>query len=120
MVFDDGDSEDFMSVFIKGMKMPKSCTNCKYSYSEPILGIQRCKLTDLFIEDYSDDLPESCPLVELPQHHGELIDRSYLMAIYEDRFEKVVDRYGIDSSEAGILSGAMKLLMYQDVIIEVE
>ena len=42
------------------------------------------------------------------------------MAIYEDRFEKVVDRYGIDSSEAGILSGAIKLLMDQDVIIEVE
>lgn len=63
-----------MSVLIKGMEMPKCCTNCKYSYSEPLFGIQRCKLTDLFIEDYSNDFPESCPLVELPEHHGGLID----------------------------------------------
>ena len=28
MVFDDGNSEDFMSVLIKGMEMPKNCSEC--------------------------------------------------------------------------------------------
>lgn len=109
-----------MSVLIKGMKMPNSCTTCKYSYSEPLLGIRRCKLTDLFIENDSDDFPESCPLVELPKHHGRLIDADRLMRVYEDRLEKVIDRYGVDSSERGILSGAMKLLMIELEIVEAE
>ena len=39
-----------------------------------------------------------------------LIDGDILMDEYVDRLVKVSERYGIDSSEAGILSGAMKLL----------
>ena len=78
MVFDDGNSEDFMSVLIKGMKMPESCCKCEYSYCEPISGLSRCKLTNLFIHDDNDKFPESCPLVELPEHHGRLVDADYL------------------------------------------
>ena len=39
-----------------------------------------------------------------------LIDADALAEIYADRMCKVSERYGLDSSEAGILSGAYKLL----------
>ena len=68
-----------MSVIIKGMKMPEKCTACEYFYYEPLLGIQRCKLTNLFIEGYSGDFPKSCPLVELPEHHGRIIDEDKII-----------------------------------------
>lgn len=109
-----------MSVIIKDMEMPEKCTACGYFYYEPLLGIQRCKLTNLFIEGYSGDFPKSCPIVGLPEHHGRLIDADRLMRVYEDRLEKVIDRYGVDSSERGILSGAMKLLMIELGIVEAE
>ena len=62
----------------------------------------------------------NCPLVELPEHHGGLIDADRLLKIYENRMEKVADRYGRYSSEAGILSGAMKLLMTEFEIVKAE
>lgn len=63
-----------MSVIIKDMEMPEKCTACGYFYYEPLLGIQRCRLTNLFIGGYSGDFQKSCPLVELPEHHRRLID----------------------------------------------
>ena len=45
-----------------------------------------------------------------------LIDADALMEIYMDRLSLVADRYSPDSSECGILSGAMKLLDKQPTI----
>ena len=86
IVFNDRDNGDFMSVLIKGMQMPESCCKCEYSYCEPISGLSRCKLTNLFIHDDNDKFPESCPLVGLPEHHGRLIDADELEpdADYDD------------------------------------
>ena len=39
-----------------------------------------------------------------------LIDADALAEIFANRMELIAERYGIDSSEAGILSGAYKLL----------
>ena len=39
-----------------------------------------------------------------------LINADSLAEIFADRMELIVERYGVDSSEAGILSGAYKLL----------
>ena len=39
-----------------------------------------------------------------------LINADSLAEIFADRMEKVAERYGVDSSEAGILAGAYKLL----------
>lgn len=70
-----------MSVIVKGMKMPKSCCECKYSYCEPISGLSRCNHTNLFIHDNNDKFPESCPLVGLPEHHGRLIDENEVQTV---------------------------------------
>ena len=55
-----------MSVVIKGMQMPKNCTNC---------GLM-CALRHFNI--LNDNRPSNCPLVEIPEHHGQLIDRDAL------------------------------------------
>lgn len=73
-----------MSVLVKGMQMPKSCCKCEYSYCEPISGLSRCNLTNLFIHDNNDKFPESCPLIELPEHHGRLFDQDDVKAVLYD------------------------------------
>lgn len=110
-----------MSVVIKGMVMPKNCDYCQFCIEEDVMFETefRCSITGTYMDE-DHCFPDICPIVELPENHGKLIDADRLMRVYEDRLEKVADRYGVDSSEAGILSGAMKLLMDQDVTIEVE
>jgi hypothetical protein len=41
------------------------------------------------------------------------INADKLMGIYSDKLEEVIDRYGMNSSAAGVLAGAMKLLEEQ-------
>lgn len=71
-----------MGVYIKGMKMPSKCIECKL--------MRRCGKDDLdyvcmparvYVEDLTNAYklrPEYCPLIELPEEHGDLIDRDKL------------------------------------------
>ena len=64
-----------MSVLIKNMEMPKNCSECKLLCNENF--IMWCCLTDR--EDvFLDATPDWCPLVALPEKHGDLIDRQTL------------------------------------------
>lgn len=102
-----------MSVLIKDMKMPEDCFSCQLKEE----GF--CNITNVYAGGINERNSD-CPLVEIPETHGRLVDADKLMAVFSDRLERVVGRYGIDSSEAGILSGAMKLLESQMAIIEAE
>lgn len=51
-----------MSVLIKGMQIPENCMKC---------GLM-CALRHFNI--LNDNRPDGCPLIELPEHHGRLID----------------------------------------------
>ena len=56
-----------MSVIIEGMEMPQDCFSC------PLREEGFCNLTNNYATDiYKRD--SDCPLVELPEHHGRLID----------------------------------------------
>ena len=55
-----------MSVLIKGMQIPENCIKC---------GLM-CALRHFNI--LNDNRPSNCPLVELPEHHGRLIDANVL------------------------------------------
>jgi len=110
-----------MSVILKGheIQIPNSCDVCSFC---------GCDFTcmnytaDCFGEDISDYemcRHSKCNLVEIPDG-AMLIDANKLISLYSDRMEKVVERYGIDSSEAGVLSGAMKLLQIQPNVFKKE
>lgn len=58
-----------MSVLIKGMKMPKSCEECRLYEDEWCLGRE--------VDDSWSDFNtrwKNCPLIEIPTPHGRLID----------------------------------------------
>ena len=100
-----------MSVLIRGMdEIPEDGT---------VLIVKHDDNGKVYIK-YAGMMGCSMELVKLPEHHGNLIDADYLMEKFSDRIEKVSERYGVYSSEAGILAGAMKLLQIQFVIIEAE
>lgn len=52
-----------MSVLVKGMKMPKKCEECKFWAITP------CTAT------FQNLGEKDCPLIEVPEPHGNLIDR---------------------------------------------
>ena len=75
-----------MSILIKGMKMPESCSRCElvgdgsdavFSWSCPFVGeiYKIGRLTKGRLDD--------CPLVEIPTPHGRLIDADEITAFRE-------------------------------------
>lgn len=71
-----------MSVLIKGMQMPKNCSECPVALSG-----KYCRINQTYTTYIKLPLrPHHCPLVELPEHHGRLIDANELEpdADYDD------------------------------------
>lgn len=56
-----------MSVLIKGMKIPEDCFSC------PLKEEGFCNITNAYAGGINKRNSD-CPLVELPEHHGRLID----------------------------------------------
>ena len=56
-----------MSVLIKGMGMPEDCFSC------PLKEEGFCNITNAYAGEINERNSD-CPLVELPEHHGRLID----------------------------------------------
>jgi len=68
-----------MSVLIKGMELPESCSDCAARYE------MFCPLRHRFIAD--EGRRKDCPLIEIPPH-GRLIDADVLRArMYHEAFE---------------------------------
>ena len=87
-----------MNIVVMGMEMPKDCIVC-YETTK-CLGTGRC------FEDGTiwcglakgyigfKDTSEKCPLVELPEKHGNLIDETPLMKYFlANKYEKFVGGY---------------------------
>ena len=76
-----------MSVIIKDMEMPERCDECSARH----IGLSMCTIT-LKSTSHSDTYkpldqnkrPDWCPLVELPEKHGDLIDQNKLI---ENKFK---------------------------------
>ena len=71
-----------MSVYIKGMDMPKRCAECTFEtlFSDDM---HYCAVEEILTEDYRDYRgcrPPLCPLTEVPKPHGKLIDADKLYA----------------------------------------
>lgn len=72
-----------MSVLIKGMEMPSECRKC-FMMDYAMTGETYCEVNGKTLaESYRpiefDGRPDWCPLVELPEKHGRLIDADTIM-----------------------------------------
>jgi len=111
-----------MSVIVMGMEMPENCYDCPFvraSWGNDYY-CAKGNGTEDNIRVLMSKRMDDCPLIEVSTPHGELVDRNGLMDIYADRLTAVAERYSPDSSEYGILSGAMKLLAIMPTVIEAE
>lgn len=72
-----------MSIYIKGMEMPKSCAKCKLfgEYGCPFVGPVGYALTEGRRNEY-------CPLVPVPPH-GRLIDADAI----KKEFDRICDEF---------------------------
>lgn len=63
-----------MSILIKGMEMPESCSVCELCgcYKESKGEVYRCDIS-MYVIKYFEKRLDNCPLVEVPPH-GRLID----------------------------------------------
>lgn len=86
-----------MSVLIKGMKMPGSCRKCQ------VMVGTFCQILNIDVDPFYDGETRrnrKCPLVEIPEKHGRLIDADELwerMLKYTDN-EGAKFPYGDDDS----------------------
>lgn len=75
-----------MSIIIKGMEMPKNCQDCAL-YIE---GACYAKGYRDYRSIMDTAKPDGCPLVELPEKHGRLVDADKLADLLSKEKEKVV------------------------------
>lgn len=74
-----------MSVLIKGMKMPKYRRECKMLTYHSTSGCLMCDISgNALARNFKpipfDGIPDWCPLIEVPEPHGDLINRDALKA----------------------------------------
>ena len=65
-----------MSVLVKGMSIPDNCESCAF---ETGFGFCLAKSDNFCGYTNYRKRPEWCPLVEVPEPHGDLIDRDALV-----------------------------------------
>ena len=63
-----------MSVLIKGMEMPKDCSECNFMYTTYMLNRHVCLAGDVFEIKVNSGIDVNCPLIEVQEPHGRLID----------------------------------------------
>ena len=76
-----------MSILIKDIEMPAGCHECILYEHQKYTGLPFCKAVGKrLVDDYKtrsyDGKPDWCPLVELPETHGDLIDRDAMKKDY--------------------------------------
>ena len=65
-----------MSVVVKGMEMPENCMDCKIKQYNEYEDYCVCPFSGVMC--LSIGRQDACPLVALPDKHGDLIDRQKL------------------------------------------
>ena len=110
-----------MSVIIKGMEMSTECGECPLCQYYPMVGETRCRRTGEVLASGFGTIKlsgrsEHCPLVELPEKHGRLIDADTLIAEWTD----VLSTDGISPMFAMVLESAIRDVERAKVVVEVE
>ena len=61
-----------MGVYVKGMEMPKNCFECEIRAYDANAGEEFCPFSGMGCP--SIELQKNCPLVEVPEPHGKLVE----------------------------------------------
>ena len=117
-----GESEVLlMSVLVKDMKMPEKCGLCDLYHAEYPIHCSVVKGHKTVGAPYGMPRPEWCPLVELPEKHGDLIDRDALVkdltngikaGLLLDGYEEYPNIINVDD--------CVECVKYADAVIEAE
>lgn len=104
-----------MSVLVKGMKMPKNCSECPVALSGKYCRINKTYTTYIKLPIR----PAHCPLVELPDRHGRLGD---LDALCEDLLERwsVAETRKEELIKAVMADVVTPIIACQPTIVEAE
>lgn len=81
-----------MGIYIPGMKMPKNCCKCDLcdgEYGREFYEKAWCRVSKS-VHVSPKRRPKNCPLVEVKEPHGRLIDRN---AIYASNYIDDIDFY---------------------------
>lgn len=97
-----------MSVLIKGIKIPKSCGVCIFD------DYGHCIMTKRYSGGSATHGRASfCPLVELPEKHGRLVDADALIAKYGDWYTE-------EGTETGFIGTLEMLIKDAPAVVEAE
>ena len=107
-----------MSVLIKDMQMPSGCRECRLMDYDLHTGITWCFPADAILaEDYKsidfDGRPDWCPMGELPEKHGRLVDADKIKATYGEWYTE-------EGSEEGFIGTVGNLIDLIPTVIEAE
>lgn len=103
-----------MSVVIKGMQMPEDCFSC------PLKEEGFCNITNAYAGSINEKNSD-CPLMELPEHHGRLIDADVVYnkmecGIRAGNFEEGYEKY----SNINNMDDCLDCVKYADTVIGAE
>lgn len=105
-----------MSVIVKGMEMPQKCGQCKLFHAEHPMHCMAVKGYRTVGAPYGMPRPDWCPLVEVKEPHGRLIDADAVNKAMDERIKKLKDDKSI--YEASCVSTALD--MFAQTVIEAE
>lgn len=103
-----------MSVLIKGMKMPNNCMECDIKAEDddgPYCPFTKVMALNIGIQN-------DCPLVEVPEPHGRLMDIDYIIRKYIDsdieKFNNSDVKIVLQNLKANLLSNAPTVIEVED------
>lgn len=77
-----------MSILIKGMRMPENCIKCPMQFGGMCYvmpaEVDESRVAPTVEDAWKQGKPDWCPLVEIPEPHGRLIDGDALQCKVDD------------------------------------
>lgn len=107
-----------MSVMVKGMRMPKSCSYCDFYNMRLVRCTRIPKWLEIDVCNYRD---KECPLVEVPVPHGGLLDENDVIDAIHDRLHELQTHKEFQKKHGDIdLLGVMPYIAKIQPVIEAE
>lgn len=108
-----------MGVYIKGMRMPENCCECEIRSYDANAEEEYCPFNQ--IECLSIGIQDNCPLVKVPEPHGDLVDRNILEqelrnGIKAGNLEEGYEHY----ANINNMDDCVECVKYADTVIEAE